>query len=162
MCCLCVGAACLTCCIEWALVHMMHFLLHKTDGLRHVVRRSHRRACVTSGLLQETKSIVRTHHIPADSSQTPGGKKSHSWRKRCISSSSSFSRTDKLWHYYWLKNQLKSILLRRYVGYFKRKPMRLTHSSLEYLYASSTIFLASSKDRWRKGLPRYSSADKEN
>lgn len=53
----------------------MHPLVQQTEGLCHVVCRSHRCACVATRLLHETKSIVRPHHLLADSPETPGGEK---------------------------------------------------------------------------------------
>lgn len=55
------------------MVHMVHPLAQQAEGLFHVVCRSHSIACVSTRLLQETKSILRGHHLPADSTQTPGG-----------------------------------------------------------------------------------------
>lgn len=53
-------------------MHMVHLLTQQAEGLFHVVCRSHSIACVSTRLLQETKSISRGHHIPADSTQAPG------------------------------------------------------------------------------------------
>lgn len=54
-------------------MHMMHPLLQQAQRLPHVVCRPDSRARVGAGLLQETEGVVGTHHVPADSSQTPGG-----------------------------------------------------------------------------------------
>ncbi|KAG7223963.1 hypothetical protein INR49_015220 [Caranx melampygus] len=51
----------------------MNPVVHQTKRLSHVVCRSHCVAGVTSRLLQEAEGIVRLHHIPADSPQTPAG-----------------------------------------------------------------------------------------
>lgn len=65
---------CLTCGVEGAFVSVMRPLLQQAEGLPHVVCRSHSRACVTARLLQETKGVVRAHHLLAHPSQTPGGR----------------------------------------------------------------------------------------
>ena len=63
-------------------MHMMRPLLHQPNGLSHVVRRSHSRACVATRLLQQAKGIVRPHHLPANSSQAPGGGKAPKVNRR--------------------------------------------------------------------------------
>lgn len=84
--CLCVVAACLTCCIEWAFVHMVSSLVQQPQGLRHVICRSHGWAGVATGLLEETKSIVRAHHVLADPPQTPAGQRVRveQWSLKCF------------------------------------------------------------------------------
>lgn len=64
---------CLTCGVEGAFASVMRPLLHQAEGLPHVVCGPHGRARVTARLLQETKSIVRAHHLLTHPSQTPGG-----------------------------------------------------------------------------------------
>lgn len=54
-------------------MHMMRPLLQQVQRLPHVVCRPDSRARVATGLLQKTQGVVGTHHISADSSQTPGG-----------------------------------------------------------------------------------------
>lgn len=55
-------------------MHMVRPLLQQAHGLPHVVRRADGRAGVTAGLLEEAEGVVWSHHVPADSPQTPGGK----------------------------------------------------------------------------------------
>lgn len=162
---LCLGAAWLTCCVEWAFVHMMHPLVQQTEGLLHIVCRSHSWACYTTRLLQETKSIVRTDHLLADSSKTPGREKNHT-----VEHFKSWSTLWSFWRFCnftellsWMACMPNNYLFSEHLCWIdlKAKP-KWTHSSLEYLYASSTIFFASSKQRRRRGLPRYSTSKKQH
>ena len=62
---------CLTCGVERAFVHVRRPFVQQTEGLRHVVGRSHGGASQSTRLLHETESVVRAHHLPADPPQTP-------------------------------------------------------------------------------------------
>lgn len=65
----------LTCGVEGALVHVVNPVVQQSQGLIEVVCRSDGWASGSSGLLQEAEDIVRTHHVPAHSTQTPDTRK---------------------------------------------------------------------------------------